>query len=117
MPTARFFNTEGPNRAEDHDTLPPLARWDLDEILTLIDRNTAHEPGSLSALRAGGGGGAGHCAEGVARRTPGSPRMFGAFPLSCSGVIFNRPAQSGQIQPPRNKEEEPCWMSTYHARA
>ncbi|WPL19450.1 putative ATPase (AAA+ superfamily) [Thiorhodovibrio winogradskyi] len=32
----RFFNTEGPNRAADHYTLPPLARWDLDAILTLI---------------------------------------------------------------------------------
>ncbi len=34
----RFFNTEGPNRAEDHYTLPPLSRWDLDEILTLIEQ-------------------------------------------------------------------------------
>jgi hypothetical protein len=32
----RFFNTEGPNRAQDHYSLPPLERWDLDEILTLI---------------------------------------------------------------------------------
>jgi hypothetical protein len=32
----RFFNTEGPNVAEDHYGLPPLERWDLDEILTLI---------------------------------------------------------------------------------
>ncbi|HOW74496.1 MAG TPA: AAA-like domain-containing protein [Candidatus Competibacteraceae bacterium] len=34
----RFFNTEGPNRAEDHYCLPPLERWDLAEILTLIDQ-------------------------------------------------------------------------------
>jgi hypothetical protein len=34
----RFFNTEGPNRAEDHYTLPPLSRWDLDEILMLIEQ-------------------------------------------------------------------------------
>ncbi|MCB1776456.1 MAG: AAA-like domain-containing protein [Candidatus Competibacteraceae bacterium] len=34
----RFFNTEGPNVAEDHYCLPPLARWDLDAILTLIDQ-------------------------------------------------------------------------------
>ena len=33
----RFFNTEGPNRLDDHYSLPPLRRWDLDEILTLID--------------------------------------------------------------------------------
>jgi hypothetical protein len=32
----RFFNTEGPNRAEDHYCLPPLERWDLAEILMLI---------------------------------------------------------------------------------
>jgi hypothetical protein len=32
----RFFNTEGPNRVEDHYSLLPLERWDLDEILTLI---------------------------------------------------------------------------------
>ena len=34
----RFFNTEGPNRLDDHYTLPPLQRWDLAEILSLIDR-------------------------------------------------------------------------------
>ena len=34
----RFFNTEGPNRLDDHYSLPPLRRWDLDEILTLIDQ-------------------------------------------------------------------------------
>ena len=34
----RFFNTEGPNVAEDHYCLPPLERWDLEEILTLIDQ-------------------------------------------------------------------------------
>ena len=34
----RFFNTEGPVRPEDHYYLPPLSRWNLDEILTLIDQ-------------------------------------------------------------------------------
>jgi len=34
----RFFNTEGPNVAEDHYCLPPLQRWNLEEILTLIDQ-------------------------------------------------------------------------------
>ncbi len=34
----RFFNTEGPNVAEDHYSLPPLERWDLEHILTLIDQ-------------------------------------------------------------------------------
>ena len=32
----RFFNTEGPVRADDHYILPPLQRWDLEEILMLI---------------------------------------------------------------------------------
>ncbi len=32
----RFFNTEGPVRADLHYRLPPLQRWDLDEILRLI---------------------------------------------------------------------------------
>jgi hypothetical protein len=34
----RFFNTEGPNRPDDHYNLPPLQRWNLDEILMLIDQ-------------------------------------------------------------------------------
>ncbi len=34
----RFFNTEGPVRPELHYYLPPLERWDLDDILTLIER-------------------------------------------------------------------------------
>ena len=34
----RFFNTEGPVRAEDHYSLPPLGRWDLDAVLELIDQ-------------------------------------------------------------------------------
>jgi hypothetical protein len=34
----RFFNTEGPMVPEDHYRLPPLQRWDLAEILTLIDQ-------------------------------------------------------------------------------
>lgn len=34
----RFFNTEGPVRPDDHYCLPPLLRWDLDEVLGLIDR-------------------------------------------------------------------------------
>ena len=32
----RFFNTEGPVRSDKHYCLPPLDRWDLDEILSLI---------------------------------------------------------------------------------
>jgi hypothetical protein len=35
---SRFFNTEGPSRVEDHYTLPPLGRLDLDDVLGLIDR-------------------------------------------------------------------------------
>ena len=34
----RFFNTEGPIRVEDHYYLPPLQRWDLDEVLMLIEQ-------------------------------------------------------------------------------
>lgn len=34
----RFFNTAGPVRYENHYCLPPLTRFDLDEILTLIDQ-------------------------------------------------------------------------------
>jgi len=34
----RFFNTEGPNRAENHYNLPPLERWDLAEVRMLIDQ-------------------------------------------------------------------------------
>ncbi|NVZ08387.1 ATP-binding protein [Allochromatium humboldtianum] len=32
----RFFNTEGPVRPDRHYTLPPLSRWNLEEILDLI---------------------------------------------------------------------------------
>jgi len=34
----RFFNTEGPVRADLHYLLSPLSRWDLDEVLRLIDQ-------------------------------------------------------------------------------
>ncbi|MBK1648049.1 AAA-like domain-containing protein [Rhabdochromatium marinum] len=34
----RFFNTEGPVRPDDHYSVPPLSRWDLDEVLTLIEQ-------------------------------------------------------------------------------
>jgi hypothetical protein len=32
----RFFTTEGPVRVEDHYSIPPLQRWDLDDVLRLI---------------------------------------------------------------------------------
>lgn len=32
----RFFNTEGPVNCADHYCLPPLTRFDLDQITTLI---------------------------------------------------------------------------------
>ncbi|MDV7396412.1 hypothetical protein RZS08_33770, partial [Arthrospira platensis SPKY1] len=32
----RFFNTEGPVVPEDHYSVPPLQRWDLEQVLTLI---------------------------------------------------------------------------------
>ncbi len=34
----RFFNTEGPVRADDNYCLPPLGRPDLDDLLSLIGR-------------------------------------------------------------------------------
>lgn len=34
----RFFNTEGPIRPDRHYCLPPLHRWNLNEILELIDQ-------------------------------------------------------------------------------
>ncbi|WP_242518999.1 AAA-like domain-containing protein [Halochromatium roseum] len=34
----RFFNTEGPVRADLHYLLPPLQRWHLDEVVALIER-------------------------------------------------------------------------------
>ncbi len=35
-PPVRFFNTEGPVRPDDHYTIPPLDRMDVDELLGLI---------------------------------------------------------------------------------
>ncbi|VEN75162.1 conserved hypothetical protein [Candidatus Desulfarcum epimagneticum] len=43
----RFFNTAGPNNSEDHYCFPPLERFDMDEILSLIDQKkyfTLHAP-------------------------------------------------------------------------
>jgi hypothetical protein len=34
----RFFNTAGPVKCDIHYCLPPLKRWDLDEILSLIQQ-------------------------------------------------------------------------------
>jgi len=36
----RFFNTEGPNRPDDHYCPPHLTRWDMDEVPALIERKT-----------------------------------------------------------------------------
>ena len=33
-----FFNTEGPQQSDLHYTLPPLQRWDLAEVLSLIEQ-------------------------------------------------------------------------------
>lgn len=38
----RSFNTAGPNRADTDYTLPPLSRFDLEEILNLIYRRDTH---------------------------------------------------------------------------
>ncbi len=54
----RYFNTEGPVRAAKHYCIPPLQRVDLDEILTLVDREkyfVLHAPrqtGKTSTLKA-----------------------------------------------------------------
>jgi hypothetical protein len=34
----RFFNTEGPVKCDRHYCLPPLARFNLDELIGLIDQ-------------------------------------------------------------------------------
>ena len=34
----RFFNTEGPVKEDRHYCLSPLQRWNLEEILALIDQ-------------------------------------------------------------------------------
>ena len=58
MTPVRFFNTEGPVRAEDHYSIPPLSRFDLDDLLTLIQRKkyfVLHAPrqtGKTTALLA-----------------------------------------------------------------
>ncbi len=54
----RYFNTEGPVRPDEHYCLPPLRRWDLDEVLDLIDRkkffllHAARQTGKTSCLQA-----------------------------------------------------------------
>ena len=58
MAAMRFFNTVGPVRANRHYLIPPLERWDLDEILLLIRQEkyfVLHAPrqtGKTSALLA-----------------------------------------------------------------
>ena len=34
----KFFNTAGPNQLDIHYTIPPLIRWDMEEILSLIEQ-------------------------------------------------------------------------------
>jgi hypothetical protein len=34
----RFFNTEGPIRPDRHYCLAPLHRWNLEEVMELIDQ-------------------------------------------------------------------------------
>lgn len=56
--TARFFNTAGPVRCDIHYCLPPLERFDLRDVLTLIDQQkyfVLHAPrqtGKTSSLLA-----------------------------------------------------------------
>ena len=52
----RFFNVAGPVRPDDHYTIPPLSRVDVDDLLGLIRRRqyfVLHAPrqtGKTSAL-------------------------------------------------------------------
>lgn len=54
----RYFNTEGPVEPEEHYCIPPLARLDMDEIRTLVERKkyfVLHAPrqtGKTSTLEA-----------------------------------------------------------------
>lgn len=34
----RYFNTAGPGRCEDHYCLPPLERFHLPQVLSLLER-------------------------------------------------------------------------------
>jgi len=34
----KFFNTAGPVNRDNHYKIDPLKRWNMDEILTLIDQ-------------------------------------------------------------------------------
>jgi len=46
----RFFNTAGPVNCQDHYCLPPLSRFDLAEILSLIAQKkyfVLHAPGRV----------------------------------------------------------------------
>ena len=58
MEAMRFFNTEGPVRADEHYCIPPLERIDLDEVLDLVRSKkyfVLHAPrqtGKTSALLA-----------------------------------------------------------------
>ncbi|MYK88663.1 MAG: ATP-binding protein, partial [Acidobacteria bacterium] len=58
MKAVRFFNTEGPVRADDHYCIPPLERIDLEEVLDLVRSKkyfVLHAPrqtGKTSALLA-----------------------------------------------------------------
>ena len=58
MGAMRFFNTEGPVRADEHYCIPPLERIDLDEVLDLVRSKkyfVLHAPrqtGKTSALLA-----------------------------------------------------------------
>ena len=58
MQSMRFFNTEGPVRADDHYRIPPLERLDLDAVLGLVRSKkyfVLHAPrqtGKTSALLA-----------------------------------------------------------------
>ena len=39
----RFFTTEGPVRPAEHFCIPPLGRWDLEAVLTLIGRRSTQD--------------------------------------------------------------------------
>jgi hypothetical protein len=58
MNTPKFFNTAGPVNCDDHYCLPPLTRFNLEEVLSLITQRkylVLHAPrqtGKTSSLQA-----------------------------------------------------------------
>ncbi len=46
----RFFNTAGPVNCEDHYCLPPLGRFNVEEIVSLIAQKKYREKSGLPTV-------------------------------------------------------------------